>query len=146
MTSQNLALCRAFLKSSITIEEVIDWCCCFRYHGVFAIVVIVVKVRQGRCPIPKTGCLNPITVDKPEIEECLFCHIRKFVHFSFYQTQVSLGSDLWVLISLSHSKTMLRLNNVTLADEDSNSIPTDDVNRAFLGNVAMQVAPSDGQH
>ena len=24
----------------------------------------------------------------------------------------------------------------TLADEDTNSIPTDDVNRAFLGNVA----------
>ena len=38
------------------------------------------------------------------------------------------------------------LTDVTLADEDSNSIPTDDVNRAFLGNVAMQVAPSDGHH
>ena len=36
--------------------------------------------------------------------------------------------------------------DVTLADEDSNSIPTDDVNRAIPGNVAMQVAPSDGQH
>ena len=38
------------------------------------------------------------------------------------------------------------LTDVTLADEDSNSISADDVNRAFLGNVAMQVAPSDGQH
>ena len=38
------------------------------------------------------------------------------------------------------------LTDVTLADEDSNSIPSNDVNRAFLGNVAMQVAPSDGQH
>ena len=38
------------------------------------------------------------------------------------------------------------LIGVTLADEDSNSIPTDDVNRAFLGNVAMQVGPSDGKH
>ena len=37
------------------------------------------------------------------------------------------------------------LTDVTLADEDSNSIPTDDVNRAFPGNVAMQVAPSGGQ-
>ena len=36
--------------------------------------------------------------------------------------------------------------HVTLADEDSNSIPTDDVNKAILGNVAMQVAPSGGQH
>ena len=38
------------------------------------------------------------------------------------------------------------LTDVTLADEDSNPIPTDDVDRAFLGNVAMQVAQSDGQH
>ena len=49
-------------------------------------------------------------------------------------------------LDLCHSKTMLSLTDVTLADEDSNSVPTDDVNRAFLGNVAMQVAPSDGQH
>ena len=38
------------------------------------------------------------------------------------------------------------LTDVTLADEDSNSIPTDDVNRAILANLAMQVAPSGGQH
>ena len=37
------------------------------------------------------------------------------------------------------------LTGVTLADEDSNSIPTDDVNRAVPGNVVMQVAPSGGQ-
>ena len=36
--------------------------------------------------------------------------------------------------------------DVTLADEDSNSIPTDDVNRAILGNVKMQVAPPGGQN
>ena len=29
------------------------------------------------------------------------------------------------------------LTDVTLADEDSNSIPTDDVNKAILGNVAI---------
>ena len=58
---------------------------------------------------------------------------------------MSLGSDLWVLISLT-PRLFADLTDVTLADEDSNSIPTDDVNRAFLGNVAMQVAPSDGQH
>ena len=28
----------------------------------------------------------------------------------FYRTQVSLGSDLWVLISQTDSKTILRLN------------------------------------
>ena len=56
----------------------------------------------------------------------------------------SMGPD-----SLTHSLTTrlcADLSDVTLADEDSNSIPTDDVNRAFPGNVAMQVAPSDGQH
>ena len=38
------------------------------------------------------------------------------------------------------------LTDVTLADEDTNSIPTDDVNRAILGKVAMQVAPPGGQN
>ena len=38
------------------------------------------------------------------------------------------------------------LTDVTLADEDSNSTPADDVNRAILGNVAMQVAPPGGQN
>ena len=37
------------------------------------------------------------------------------------------------------------LTDVTLADEDSNLIPTDDVNMAILGNMAMQVAPCGGQ-
>ena len=55
----------------------------------------------------------------------------------------SLGPD--VRPSLT-ARGFADLTDVTLADEDSNSIPTDDVNRAFLGNVAMQVAPSDGQH
>ena len=55
----------------------------------------------------------------------------------------SMGPDL------SHSLTTrlcADLTDVTLADEDSNSIPTDDVNRAILANLAMQVAPSGGQH
>ena len=56
---------------------------------------------------------------------------------------MSLGSDLWVLMSVQDY--FADLTDVTLADEDTNSIPTDDVNRAFLGNVAMQVAPSNGQ-
>ena len=38
------------------------------------------------------------------------------------------------------------LTDVTLADEDINSIPADDVNRAILGNVAMQVVPPGGQN
>ena len=61
---------------------------------------------------------------------------------------MSLESDLWVLMSVSqsvHPRLFADLTDVTLADEDSNSIPTDDVNRTILSNLAMQVAPSDGQ-
>ena len=51
----------------------------------------------------------------------------------FYRTQVSLGSDLWVLISLTQSiqDYVADLTDVTLAYEDSNSIPTDDVNEQY---------------
>ena len=59
---------------------------------------------------------------------------------------MSLGSDLWVWAYVCHSQAFEDLTDVTLADEDSNLIPTDDINKAILGNVAMQVAPSDGQH
>ena len=38
------------------------------------------------------------------------------------------------------------LTDVTLADEDTNSIQTDDVNKAILGNVAMQIVPPGGQN
>ena len=55
---------------------------------------------------------------------------------------MSLGSDLWVWTYVQHCpsvtpKLFADLTDVTLADEDSNSIPTDDVNRAILSNVAM---------
>ena len=39
----------------------------------------------------------------------------------------------------------LHLTDVTLADEDTNSILTDNANRAIQGNVAMQVTQSGGQ-
>ena len=45
-----------------------------------------------------------------------------------------------------HTRPFADLTDVTLADEDSNSTPADDVNRAILGNVAMQVAPPGGQN
>ena len=60
---------------------------------------------------------------------------------SFYRTQVNLGSDLWVRMSVRHKQTTRRcvdLTDVTLADEDTNSILTDNANRAIQGNVAMQ--------
>ena len=49
----------------------------------------------------------------------------------FYQTQVSLGSGLWVLVSVTPYKTLgLDFADVTLADDDTNSILADDANRA----------------
>ena len=40
---------------------------------------------------------------------------------------------------------LLDLTDVTLADEDTNSIQSDDANKANQGNVAMQVAQPGGQ-
>ena len=57
---------------------------------------------------------------------------------------MSLGSDLWVLVFVTNSTLFADFTGVNLADEDSNLMPTDDVNRAILCNVAMQVAPPVG--
>ena len=46
----------------------------------------------------------------------------------------SMGPD--VSHSLTH-RLCADLTDATLADDDSNSIPTDDVNKAILGNVAI---------
>ena len=50
-------------------------------------------------------------------------------------------------LKLTHSLSYLcaDLTDVTLADEDTNSILTDNANKAIQGNAAMQVAPSGGQ-
>ena len=56
----------------------------------------------------------------------------------FYRTQVNLGSDSWVRLSVS-TGLWLDLTDVTLADEDTYSIPTDYVKRAIQGNEAMPV-------
>ena len=45
-----------------------------------------------------------------------------------------------------HPRGFADLTDVTLADEEINTTPADDVNRAILGNVAMQVAPPGGQN
>ena len=54
----------------------------------------------------------------------------------------SIGSDL----SKSLEDYFTDLTDVTLADEDSNSTPADDVNRAIPGTVEMQVLPPSGQN
>ena len=52
-----------------------------------------------------------------------------------------LGSDLWVRFSQTDwlSIPCADLTDVTLADEDTNPILTDNAKRTFHGNVAMQV-------
>ena len=54
---------------------------------------------------------------------------------------MSLGSDLWVRFSVTHSlmRRFANLTDVTLADGDTKSILTDNANRAIQGNVAMHV-------
>ena len=57
----------------------------------------------------------------------------------------SMGPDVCLSVRLT---PFWNLTDVTLADEDTNSILTDNVKRAIQGNVAMQVtevAPSCGQ-
>ena len=58
--------------------------------------------------------------------------------FDFYRTQASLGTDLC-------TRCFADLTDVTLADEDTNSILTDNANRAIQGNVALQVMLPGGQ-
>ena len=53
-------------------------------------------------------------------------------------------SDLWVRVSVS-PRGFADLTDVTLANEDNNSILTDNANRAIKGNVTMQVAPPGNQ-
>ena len=75
-------------------------------------------------------------------------HGLLFLKHDFYRTQVNLGSDSWVRLSVREWEVWLDLTDVTLAEEDTKSIPTDNAKRAIQGNVAMQVTevtPSGGQ-
>ena len=56
----------------------------------------------------------------------------------FYRALVSLGSVLWILMSLT-PRLFADLTDVTLADEDNNSIPTDGANRAIRGNALQYI-------
>ena len=68
---------------------------------------------------------------------------------------MKLQTQYLLIMPMGHSKAMLQVTQpgVTLADEDTNSILTDNADRAIQGNGAiwwpilqlMQVAPSNGQ-
>ena len=53
-----------------------------------------------------------------------------------------MGPDLCLSVS---KRGFADLTDVTLADKDTNYILTDNVNRAFQGNVAMKVTQPGGQ-
>ena len=57
---------------------------------------------------------------------------------------MSLGSDLWVRLSLTERPFADLTDDVTLADKDTNSILTDNASREIQGNVAMQVMQTGG--
>ena len=57
---------------------------------------------------------------------------------------MSLGSDLWVRFSLT-PRVFADLTDVTLVDDDTKSILTDNGNRAIQSNQAMHVTLSGVQ-
>ena len=67
---------------------------------------------------------------------CFTSNVTSLCVTNFYRTQVYLGSDLWVSV---FKRPFADLADATLADEDTNSILSDNANRAIQGNVAMQV-------
>ena len=53
-------------------------------------------------------------------------------------------SDLWIRVSIT-KRPFADLTDVTLADEDTNPILTDNANRTFQGNLATRVTQPGGQ-
>ena len=53
-------------------------------------------------------------------------------------------SDLWIQVSIT-KRPFADLTDVTLADEDTNPILTDNANRTFQGNMATRVTQPGGQ-
>jgi len=106
-------------------HQIVIWIC-FR----FSICQAQPKYQQ----ILRWHCRLPAHVEKLPFGQ----------HCNFYRTQVNLGSDLWVRMSVTPTPCW-NLTELTLADEDTKSILTDKANRAIQGNVTMQVMQSSGQ-
>ena len=102
------------------------------------------------------------TVDPAKVEFCFINHsweafmftnnVERLLLFIFLgrhnkwwpQFLSDPGKPLWVRMSITPRRCW-DLTDVTLADEDSNSIPTDNANRAIQGNLTMQVTRPGGQ-
>ena len=85
-------------------------------------------------PVPKDEFLEnfQMAVTPPLVLENNSGKTLRFIFLvnNFYRTQVNLGTDLSVRLSLS-LRPFVDLTYVTLADEDTNSILTDNANRQF---------------
>ena len=71
-------------------------------------------------------------------------HIHK-KYKTDYRTQVSLVRSMGSSLSEVSEPLCADLTDVTLADEDTNPVLTDDANRTIQSNVAMQVTQPGGQ-
>ena len=98
--------------------------------------------RHEQCPLKKSYSSMCIPLSWTECWTYFQIFLAPLA-LNFYRTQVS-WSDLCVWFSLT-KRRCVNLTDVTLADEDTDSILTDNTNRAIQGNVAMQVTQPGGQ-
>ena len=69
-----------------------------------------------------------------------------FLYFSSFLSDPGIPGPIYESDSLKQSERgYVNLTDVTLADEDTDSILTDNTNRAIQGNIAMQVTQPSGQ-
>ena len=107
--------------------------CVFDYLG------LRISDEVARCVVYQRDCLTWTNGEEVAFVNLyvFFIHIFLFI-FSFcvfYRTQVSLVRSMGLV--LSNSATCANLTDVTLADEDTDSILTDNANKAIQGNVEM---------
>ena len=87
--------------------------------------------RNNKIIAGASGSTDGATHQSPQyiLQLCWQCN---YGDYSFYRTQINLGSDLWVRMSVS-PRRLSDLTDVTLTDEDTNSIITDN---AIQGNAS----------
>ena len=78
-------------------------------------------------PRPRQRHAKRRKTDTDKDKKCA-SNIQRMLYF--YRTQVSLGSGLWVPVSVCH-RAFWNFADVTLANDDTNSILTDNGNRAI---------------
>ena len=95
------------------------------------LMIMMAKVKIDGCPDPMPGLLHQYHFVCPPHH---LYHHHHYYYQHFYRTQVYLGSDLWVQVSVSQS-CFVDLTDVSLVDEDINSIIANDTDWAIPGNT-----------